>query len=93
MNRLLLIAVLACGLVSFRSDEAPTLKLGLLKYAAGDWYANPTALPNLSRFSNQNLGTNLDPEYAIVEVGSAELFNYPFVHMTGHGKTINRFIF
>jgi len=65
------------------------LKLALLKYAGGgDWYANPTALPNLAYFCNQSLDTDLDYDYATVEVGSAELFNYPFIHMTGHGNVV-----
>lgn len=64
-------------------------KLALLKYnGGGDWYANPTALPNLSLFCNEVLGTKLNPDYATVEVGSAELFNYPFVHLTGHGNVV-----
>jgi hypothetical protein len=64
-------------------------KLALLKYnGGGDWYANPTALPNLSTFCNQVMGTKLDPDYATVEVGSSELFNYPFVHLTGHGNVV-----
>ncbi|MCB0594451.1 MAG: DUF4159 domain-containing protein [Phaeodactylibacter sp.] len=63
--------------------------MALLKYnGGGDWYANPTALPNLARFCNQNLGTSFDTEYAEVEVGSAELFNFAFVHMTGHGNVV-----
>jgi len=67
----------------------PLLRLGLLKYSGGgDWYANPTALPNLADFCNQNLGTRLDLEYGTVEVGSLELFNYPFVHLTGHGNVV-----
>ncbi len=65
------------------------LKLALLKYSGGgDWYSNPTALPNLSKFCNQHLAMNLDPDYATVEVGGLDLFNYPFVHMTGHGNVI-----
>ncbi|WP_421798585.1 DUF4159 domain-containing protein [Haliscomenobacter sp.] len=65
------------------------MKLALLKYnGGGDWYANPTSLPNLARFCNQNLGTALDIEYATVEVGSPELFNFPFLHMTGHGNVV-----
>ncbi len=69
--------------------EKPTIKLALLKYAGGgDWYSNPTALPNLAKFCNDKLGTNLDPDYATVEVASADLFNYPFVHMTGHGNVV-----
>lgn len=65
------------------------LKLALLKYnGGGDWYANPTSLPNLAKFCNQHLSTNFSIEYATVEVGSAELFNYPFAHMTGHGNVV-----
>tara|TARA_Y100000385_G_C13100186_1_gene644043 strand:+ start:3550 stop:4221 length:672 start_codon:yes stop_codon:yes gene_type:complete len=65
------------------------IKLGLLKYSGGgDWYSNPTSLINLSLFSNSELNTNLDPNYATVEVGSPELFNYPWVHMTGHGNVV-----
>ena len=65
------------------------MRMGLLKYSGGgDWYANPTSLPNLARFCNQHLGTNFDTDYGEVEVGSAELFNYPFVHMTGHGNVV-----
>lgn len=71
------------------TSQQPSLKLALLKYSGGgDWYANPTALPNLADFCNDLLGTNFDKEYATVEVGSAELFNYPFIHMTGHGNVV-----
>ena len=67
----------------------PTLQIALLKYSGGgDWYANPTALPNLAEFCNENLGTYLDKDYGTVEVGSAELFNHPFLHMTGHGNVV-----
>lgn len=67
----------------------PSLKMGLLKYnGGGDWYANPTALPNLARFCNENIGTDFDPSYGTVEVGSAELFNFAFLHMTGHGNVV-----
>jgi hypothetical protein len=64
-----------------------SLQIALLKYnGGGDWYANPTSLPNLIKFCNENLGTNLAKENATVEAGSPEIFNYPFVHMTGHGN-------
>ena len=69
-------------------EEAP-LQLALLKYSGGgDWYANPTALPNLAKFCNENLGTNFEKDYATVEVGSVDLYNYPWVHMTGHGNVV-----
>ena len=70
-------------------DSNASLKLALLKYnGGGDWYANPTSLTNLAEFCNTELGMDLDPDYATVEVGSADLFNYPFVHMTGHGNVV-----
>jgi hypothetical protein len=67
----------------------PKLKLALLKYGGGgDWYANPTSLPNLARFLNKNMNMVLDPDYATVDAGSPEIFNYAFVHMTGHGNIV-----
>lgn len=71
------------------TSSVPSLKLALLKYnGGGDWYANPTSLTNLARFCNDKLGMNFDTDYGTVEVGSAELFNFPFLHMTGHGNVV-----
>ena len=68
---------------------AQQIKLALLVYnGGGDWYANPTALKNLAQFCNQQLNTRIDSREAQVEVGSPDLFNYPFVHMTGHGRWV-----
>jgi len=92
MNRIkILAAILIMGLISMTTIDrsSPSLQLGLLKYnGGGDWYANPTALINLAAFSNKFLNTNFELEYATVDVGSAELYNHPFVHMTGHGNVI-----
>jgi len=77
---------LFCLIGSF-SLKAQPIKLALLVYeGGGDWYANPTSLKNLATFCNQQLKTNLDTKEAQVAVSSPELFNYPFVHMTGHGR-------
>ena len=66
-----------------------TLKLAKLKYnGGGDWYANKTALPNLIKFCNEQLGTTLSPEEDIVEVGSKDLYLYPYVYITGHGNVV-----
>lgn len=62
-------------------------EIAVLKYkGGGDWYSNPTALTNLIQFCNENLNTKLSNQYKIVETASVELFQYPFVHMTGHGN-------
>jgi len=83
------ILFLVIFLTSFKPVE-PSYKIGLLKYnGGGDWYANlETSLKNLIQFCNQNLNTNINPDQGIVEVGSPELFNYPFIHMTGHGNVV-----
>lgn len=66
-----------------------TYQIALLKYnGGGDWYANPTSLTNLIDFCNKNLKTSINKEYATVDAGSAEIFDYPFVHLTGHGNVI-----
>lgn len=86
-NLLLLFLLLTAARVP--AAERPPLKLALLKYnGGGDWYANPTSLPNLAKFCNEKLHTNFELDYATVEAGSAELFNYAFVHMTGHGNVV-----
>ena len=63
------------------------IKIAKIKYnGGGDWYANKTSLPNLAEFCNKNLGTSIDTHDEVVEVGSPELFLYPFVYLTGHGN-------
>lgn len=91
MSRIFGIAIFSLlMIVNIGANEIPPqLKLALLKYSGGgDWYSNPTALPNLARFSNQYLNMSLDVDYATVDVGSPELFNYPFIYMTGHGNVV-----
>ena len=81
--------VLVSSVILSFSTSKPTLKLALLKYnGGGDWYNDVNSLKNLAMFCNKNLGTNFDLEYATVEVGSAEIYNYPFVYMTGHGNVV-----
>jgi len=72
---------------SFKQDYS--FQIARLKYnGGGDWYANRTALPNLIRFCNKNIGTNMDPQEAVVDPSSGDIYNYPFVYMTGHGNVI-----
>jgi oligoribonuclease NrnB/cAMP/cGMP phosphodiesterase (DHH superfamily) len=60
-----------------------SVRLAVLKYGGGgDWYADPTAVPNLARFCNEQLGTNINPDVPYIDVGSPEIFNYPFLHLT-----------
>lgn len=73
----------------FLNAQDGSYQLAVLKYkGGGDWYADPTAVPNLVKFCNQQLGMQINEEVATVDVGSPDLFNYPFVHMTGHGNVV-----
>ena len=68
---------------------AQEVQLAVLQYkGGGDRYSNPTAMPNLVEFCNAELQTGFDAEVPYVEVGSPALFNFPFVHMTGHGNVV-----
>ncbi len=89
MTRKFLIISIFLYLSTSGFAQKTSVKIGLLKYnGGGDWYANPTSLPNLIKFCNQNLKTNIHADYANIEVGSDDIFNYPFVHMTGHGNVV-----
>lgn len=68
---------------------ASAQEIAFLKYhGGGDWYANPTSLPNLAKYCNRTIGTNLKTKAGTVEPGSPDLFSYPFIHMTGHGNVV-----
>ena len=81
--------LLVIAIIFSYSFTPPNVKIALLKYGGGgDWYANPTSLVNLALFCNRYINTDIDPDYATVDVGSAEIFNYSFLHMTGHGNVV-----
>ena len=71
---------ISIGIVS--AQEIAVLQYG----GGGDWYCNPTSLPNLISFCNDQLSTTINPKPQTVSPNSIDLFDYPFVHMTGHGN-------
>ncbi|NQY07331.1 MAG: DUF4159 domain-containing protein [Flavobacteriaceae bacterium] len=77
----LLVLIFSFSLIS-NAQNIATLKYG----GGGDWYSNPTALKNLITFCNENINTTIESKPETVEVGSIDLFNYAYVHMTGHGN-------
>lgn len=86
MKKIMVLFSMMFSLITFGQG---TYQLAVLKYnGGGDYYANPTSLPNLIAFCNQNLSTNISKEVPFVEAGSSSIFNYPFVHMTGHGNVV-----
>ncbi|HCX25137.1 MAG: hypothetical protein CMB80_26390 [Flammeovirgaceae bacterium] len=86
--RSIILTIFTLFTISFISS-AQSLRIAKLKYeGGGDWYANKTALPNLIDYCNRNLGTDIAREDDIVDVGSPDLFLYPYVYMTGHGNVV-----
>lgn len=87
--KIVLLVVLFVFVPRWLCSQDTKVKIALLKYkGGGDWYANPTSLPNLIRFCNENLNTDLAKEPAVVEPGNRDIFNYPYVHLTGHGNIV-----
>lgn len=81
MKHILTVLTILISLLSFSQD------LAILKYqGGGDWYSNPTALPNLIQFCNTNINTAINNKPQTVEAGSVDIFQYPLLHMTGHGN-------
>jgi hypothetical protein len=80
---------LVCIIINQNAAAQGSFSIGLLKYrGGGDWYANPTSLPNLIAFTNKNLNASISAEPITVDAEDPALFTLPFVHMTGHGNVI-----
>ena len=76
--------VFACSFFAFGVFAQ---EVAILKYrGGGDWYSNPTALPNLIEFCNENINTKIKSKPQPVEANSVDIFQFPFLHMTGHGN-------
>ena len=90
MKKLVLLCILIfLGAETINQASENHVQIARLKYSGGgDWYVSPTSIPNLIEFCNEHLGTNIHPEEEVVEPGDPAIFNYPFVHMTGHGNVI-----
>ena len=81
MKQLLFLITLTLSLSSYCQDVA------ILKYnGGGDWYANPTAIPNLVAFTNQNIKTNISKNPQTVAINSNDIYNFPILFLTGHGN-------
>ncbi len=89
MQLKIIVFILTAWFISSSATYDYSFQVAKIKYkGGGDWYANKTALPNLANFCNQNIKTNINPVEATVDIGSPELFNYPWAYLTGHGNVI-----
>ncbi|RMG29248.1 MAG: DUF4159 domain-containing protein [Bacteroidetes bacterium] len=70
-----------------QGNERYHFKIAKLKYeGGGDWYSNPTSLPNLIEFVNTQTTVRIAPIEDIVEPGGSQIYQYPYVYLTGHGN-------
>jgi hypothetical protein len=89
ISGLLLTAVFLFTAGLKKPGSAYSIKLGRLKYnGGGDWYSSKTALGNLAKFCNSRLGMSIDPNESIVDIGGPDLYNHPYIFMTGHGNVV-----
>lgn len=87
--RLFTILIVSFIFTNAYSQENSSFQVAVLKYSGGgDWYANPTSVPNLVKYCNKNLGSNISENVETVDAGDPAIFNYPFIHMTGHGNVV-----
>ncbi len=81
-NTVLLLLLFVCFSIRSNSQD-----LAIVKYkGGGDWYSNPTALPNLISYCNANIKTKMNAKPKVVDIGSIDIFQFPMLHMTGHGN-------
>lgn len=74
-------------LFGFSPNQTNAQNLAIVKYkGGGDWYSNPTALPNLINYCNANIKTKMNAKPQVVDIGSIDIFQFPMLHMTGHGN-------
>ena len=74
-------------LFGFSPIQTNAQNLAIVKYkGGGDWYSNPTALPNLINYCNANIKTKMNSKPQVVDIGSIDIFQFPMLHMTGHGN-------
>jgi len=90
MNYLIYLRILLFFSIIFvNHTKISAQQIATLEYkGGGDWYANPTALPNLIRFCNENIQTNINEKNKTVKPSSLDLFNYPILFITGHGNIL-----
>ena len=73
--------------VNVYSQNETGFQIARLKYSGGgDWYNDPSAEVNLLKFVQANTNIKVNAEYKFVDVASDEIFSYPFLFLTGHGK-------
>jgi hypothetical protein len=78
----------ALGIAAARpAVHEPVMTIGRLHYdGGGDWYANPSSLPNLLSALRARTGLRVSSEERVLTLSDDDLWNVPYLYMTGHGN-------
>ncbi len=86
-RRIAVVVAAVAGVLSLAgASDAPRLTIARLQYDGDDWYANPSSLPNLIRAVRERTSLALEPREARVTLLDEQLWDHPFLHLTGHGS-------
>ena len=78
---------IAAGAPAAAIDPGPVMTIGRLHYdGGGDWYANPSSLPNLLSAIRTRTTLRVATEEKVVTLSDDDLWNVPYLYMTGHGN-------
>lgn len=92
MRESFLYAVAAIAFILSPFDVASSMEPGKFTLArlhyggGGDWYANPSSIPNLMKYIAENSSIKTAKKEARVKISDENLFRYPVLYMTGHGN-------
>ena len=78
-------ASLLALLVAGAAHTGPRLAIARLQYEGGDWYGNPSSLPNLIQAINDRTSLKVEKTEGRVTLLDDRVWDYAFLHLTGHG--------
>lgn len=80
------LVILALAAAAFQAPAQDSLTIARLQYeGGGDWYANPSSLPNLLAAIRDRTGIPVARREAVVRPLDPALRDYPYLYLTGHG--------
>ena len=83
MKRLILVTVML-----FVFNTASGVTIARLQYDGGDWYCDPGSLDNWLIELENRTGIKVERPVVVVKMDSEDLYRYPFLYMSGHGKIV-----
>jgi hypothetical protein len=87
IGRMLVALGVVLGAPAASIDPGPVMTIGRLHYdGGGDWYANPSSLPNLLSAIRTRTRLRVATEERVVTLRDDDLWNVPYLYMTGHGN-------